>query len=93
VASIREPSREFILVLEPAEPAVRATWEIRHPGSPQPSESETATFADRESAYQWGVLKGREKGFVQIVTIDRASHGAPLCGPNTGAIGQAREIG
>src|SRR5437870_2666442 len=80
VASIREPTREFVLVLEPIERAIRATWEIRQAGSLQPLEAETATFPDRDTAYQWGVLRGREKGFVQIVTIDRVTPNGPVLG-------------
>jgi hypothetical protein len=93
VASIHEPSREFVLVLEPDERAIRATWEIRQSGSLQPFESETATFADRASAYHWGVLKGREKGYVQIVTIDRANSGLPIYGPAGGASRPFRDLG
>jgi hypothetical protein len=92
VASIREPSREFVLLLEPVERTVRATWEIRHPGSLNPVESETATFPDRDSAYQWGVLRGREKGFVQIVTIDQGAPGAGSYGPRASTRSHSRDF-
>jgi hypothetical protein len=92
VASFREPTREFVLVLEAVERTIKATWEIRQAGSLQPLEAETATFPDRDAAYQWGVLKGREKGFVQIVIIDRATPSAPPLGMGASKLNRTRDL-